>query len=84
MEDMKIADKVKEALSGADPMWANESANLVQAILERAMQMSSQELFDFLAPAPAMQKYAGKIDANTFEIHANTFNSTRAIIATML
>jgi hypothetical protein len=39
---MKIADKVKEALAGADPVWANASAEMVQAILERAMQMTDQ------------------------------------------
>jgi hypothetical protein len=42
LRTMKIADKVKEALAGADPVWANASAEMVQAILERAMQMTDQ------------------------------------------
>jgi hypothetical protein len=74
---MKIADKVKEALAGADPVWANASAEMVQAILERAMQMTDRELVDFVMFTPAMQKYSGKYPAREFD-------ATKQIIATML
>ena len=74
---MKIAENVKTAFAKADPAWADSTADLAHAIVERALSMPVSELREFVAPT---QKGGSVTQTTDAELAAMTVMARNALI----